>query len=134
MKKSSDLEALTVKMTKMSGGSDPVSAAYESSDGGTAATATQVVSVLEAHLPNDSPSGSIAAFKHSYPNAQVVNAGSLGGQAACEESDAGSTTNVAMCVWFDNDSFGAIISPTMNASALANVMLKIRPAVELTAK
>jgi hypothetical protein len=39
-----------------------------------------------------------------------------------------------MCAWFDNDSFGEVVSPTMNASALANAMRQIRPHVELVAK
>ena len=39
--------------------------------------------------------------------------------------------SVAMCAWFDNDSFGEVVSPTMNVSALANTMRQIRPHVEL---
>ena len=39
-----------------------------------------------------------------------------------------------MCAWFDNDSFGEIVSPTMNATALAQVMRTMRPSVELVAK
>ena len=39
-----------------------------------------------------------------------------------------------MCAWFDNDSFGEIVSPTMNASALAKAMRTVRPSVELLAK
>jgi hypothetical protein len=35
-----------------------------------------------------------------------------------------------MCAWFDNDSFGEVVSPTMNASALANAMRTVRPSVE----
>jgi hypothetical protein len=35
-----------------------------------------------------------------------------------------------MCAFFDNDSFGEVVSPTMNANALASVMQKIRPSVE----
>jgi len=38
-----------------------------------------------------------------------------------------------MCVWFDNDSFGELSSPTMNATALASVMRTFRPAVEQVA-
>jgi len=37
---------------------------------------------------------------------------------------------VAMCAWFDNDSFGEVVSPTMNASALASAMRTVRPSVE----
>jgi hypothetical protein len=39
-----------------------------------------------------------------------------------------------MCAWFDNDSFGEVVSPTMNAAALANAMRSIRPNVELVVK
>jgi hypothetical protein len=36
-----------------------------------------------------------------------------------------------MCVWFDNDSFGELVSPTMNATALAKELQSVRPAVEV---
>jgi hypothetical protein len=39
-----------------------------------------------------------------------------------------------MCAWFDNDSFGEIVSPTMNATNLAAAMTTVRPAVEQVAK
>jgi hypothetical protein len=39
-----------------------------------------------------------------------------------------------MCVWFDNDSFGEIVSPTMNATSLGNVMRTMRPSLELVVK
>lgn len=131
--KSAGLGALTRKMVQQSGGTDPVSAAYESSCG-SASAPTQIVSVLEAHLANDSPSSSIRAFQQSYPDAKVVGAGSLGGEAACEETGAGTSSSVSMCVWFDDDSFGALISSTMDANLLSTTMLNFRPAVELTAK
>jgi hypothetical protein len=35
-----------------------------------------------------------------------------------------------MCAWFDNDSFGELVSPTMNANALASAMQQVRPSVE----
>ena len=38
-----------------------------------------------------------------------------------------------MCAWFDNDSFGEVVSPAMNASALASAMRTVRPSVELRA-
>jgi hypothetical protein len=130
--KSANLGALGQKMAKASGGTDPVSAAYESTCGTTAATATEVLSVIMLHLPNDSPSGSIAAFEREYPNAQVVSAGSMGGQAACEQG--GGSSDEAQCVWFDNDSYGTLLSATMNANALSSALLHVRPSVELQAK
>jgi len=41
---------------------------------------------------------------------------------------------VSMCAWFDNDSFGEIVSPTMNSGALAKEMLTVRSAVETVVK
>ena len=38
-----------------------------------------------------------------------------------------------MCAWFDNDSFGEIVSPTMNATDLAAAMVNVRPSVEMVA-
>ena len=39
-----------------------------------------------------------------------------------------------MCVWFDNDSFGELVSPTMTKTKLASVMLSVRPKLELPVK
>jgi hypothetical protein len=129
--KSANLASLATKMTAKGGGTDPVYGAYESTCGSTAATGTQIVSVIEAHLANDSVSGSIGAFQHDYPSSQVVSAGSLGGEAACVQE---ASNNTAMCVWFDNDSYGTLLSTTMDAKALSSVLLQFRPAVELPAK
>jgi hypothetical protein len=38
-----------------------------------------------------------------------------------------------VCVWFDNDSFGEVVSPTMNATALAKELQAVRSAVEVRA-
>jgi hypothetical protein len=39
-----------------------------------------------------------------------------------------------MCVWFDDDSFGEVVSPTMTATVLSNEMLTIRSHVEQVVK
>jgi hypothetical protein len=39
-----------------------------------------------------------------------------------------------MCVWFDNDTFGAVVSPTMTTAKLASTMDSVRPSLELYAK
>jgi hypothetical protein len=39
-----------------------------------------------------------------------------------------------MCVWFDNDTFGALVSSTMNTANLANTLDHVRPTLELYAK
>jgi hypothetical protein len=39
-----------------------------------------------------------------------------------------------MCVWYDNDTFGTMISPTMSTTALAATLTAVRPGLELYAK
>ena len=39
-----------------------------------------------------------------------------------------------MCVWFDNDTFGAVVSPTMTTAKLATTMNEARPNLELQQK
>ena len=93
----------------------------------------QIFMFIGGHLANADPAASIASFTQSFPGAKIVPAGPLGGEATCTEA----TTNgesVAMCVWFDNDSFGELVSPTMTKTKLASVMLSVRPKLELPVK
>ena len=136
LEKNSSLNSLRERFIQMSGGAatNVVSREYESgASSGSASTQAQIVMFIGGHVPNDSPSGSIAAFTQDYKGAQVVSAGPMGGQAACFEQEAGSDS-VAMCAFFDNDSVGAVVSPTMNTTQLANVMRMLRPSVELIKK
>jgi hypothetical protein len=110
-----------------------VSAVYEAGNSA-AGTVTQIIMFIGGHLANAAPATSITAFTQKFAGAAVVNAGSLGGQAACVQNGAGTSSPVSMCVWFDNDSFGELISPTMSASSLASAMQTIRPAVEQVVK
>ena len=133
--KQTHLAELRDEVIKMSSGqaSDVVSAVYESGNSA-AGSMTQIIMFIGGHLANAAPATSIAAFTEKFAGATVVSAGSLGGQAACVENGAGTADPVSMCVWFDNDSFGEIVSPTMNATLLASEMQTIRPSVELVAK
>jgi len=107
-----------------------VSAVYES--GNSAAGSTeQIVMFIGGHLANAAPASSISSFTQKFAGATVVSAGSLGGKAACVEEAPGTSDSVAMCVWFDNDSFGEIVSPTMNATSLSSVMRTMRPLLEI---
>jgi len=49
------------------------------------------------------------------------------GQAACIPGQAG---HPAACAWADDNTFGVIQSPSMNASALAAELRLMRPQVE----
>jgi hypothetical protein len=110
-----------------------VEAVYEAGNSSTGST-PQIVLFIGGNLLNASPMVSVTSFTHRFKGAGVTSAGSLGGEAACVNATATEPGSVAMCAWFDNDSFGEVVSPTMNATALANTMRQIRPHVELIAK
>jgi hypothetical protein len=105
-----------------------VSAVYESGKASAGNTA-QIIMFIGGHLANADPAASVTSFTQQFRGAKVVTAGGLGGKAACVQDGTGSNS-VAMCAWFDNDSFGEVVSPTMSATALASAMQQVRPAVE----
>jgi hypothetical protein len=125
------LTALRDEITKTSAGqaSRVVSAVYESGDSAAGGT-TQIIMFIGGHLANADPTSSITSLTRDYPGVTMVSAGSLGGKAACVEEQAGTSDGVALCTWFDDDSFGELVSPTMNAGELGHEMLTVRPAVE----
>lgn len=110
------------------------SAVYESGNPA-AGNTMQIIMFTGGHLASAAPaSASITSFTQKFAGAAVVSAGSLGGKAACAEEGATTSSQVSMCVWFDNDSFGEIVSPTMNATTLATVMRTVRPDLEIVVK
>ena len=111
-----------------------VEAVYEAGNSTTGSTPQIVLFIGGNLLFNASPLVSVTSFTQRFKGASVTSAGSLGGAAACVNATATEPGSVAMCAWFDNDSFGEVVSPTMNATALANTMRQIRPHVELIAK
>jgi hypothetical protein len=130
LERQTDVAQLRDEVIKMSSGqaSDVRSAVYEKGNS-QAGDAEQIVMFIGGHLANADPAASITSFAQKFPGAHVVGAGSLGGRAACVQEGAASNA-VAMCAWFDSDSFGEIVSPTMSATALAQAMQTFRPAVE----
>jgi hypothetical protein len=134
LERQTNVAQLRDEVIKMSSGqaSRVVSAVYESGNSA-AGNNEQIVMFIGGHLANADPATSVTSFTQKFPGAQVASAGSLGGKAACVE-EGGASDSVSMCAWFDNDSFGEIVSPTMNAAALAKEMLTVRPAVEMVVK
>jgi hypothetical protein len=134
LERQTNVAQLRDEVIKMSAGkaSRVVSAVYESGNSA-AGNDEQIVMFIGGHLANAAPATSVASFTQKFPGAEVVSAGSLGGKAACVE-EGGSSDSVSMCAWFDDDSFGEIVSPTMNSAALAREMLTFRPAVEMVVK
>jgi hypothetical protein len=114
--------------------SDVVSAVYEDSSAGVGGTSPQVILFIGGHLSGVSPSGFITSFTDQFKGAQSTGAGSMGGQAACISAQANVAGSVAVCTWADNDTFGVVASPTMDALQLGAQMRVIRPGVEHAAQ
>jgi hypothetical protein len=134
LEKEADLPALAASVAGTGGrqASSVRSRIYERPGPGGAAP--QVLEVIGGHLLGTSPASSAITFIRRYPGAHAVPAGPMGGSAACFEQAAGTADSVAMCVWSDNDSFGMLMSPTLNAASLADLMVQDRPLIELVKK
>jgi hypothetical protein len=127
----SSLNGLRNKFVQMTHGhaTDVLAETYEAPGVGMG-SAPSVVMTIDAHFPNDNAAASIAGFMQDFKGAVAVPAGPLGGEAACAESTTNDANDMAICAWFDNDSFGVDLSPSMNASALAADLQTFRSAVE----
>jgi hypothetical protein len=125
-------EAAKVKQASGGKASDVVSAVYQQGSI-TAGSNTQIFMFVGGKLAGADPGASVDNFEKSYPGAVAVSPGSLGGQAACTETHLNGQS-ASMCVWFDNDTFGTVVSPTMTTAKLAATMDAARPSLELYAK
>jgi hypothetical protein len=102
-------------------------AVYEDAAGTAAKSGPQIVLFIGGNLTGTSDGSFISSFTGKLQGAVTTSAGSLGGEAACVPSVSG---RLAECAWADNDTFGVVASPTLNATALASEMRQIRPMVE----
>jgi len=125
------VSTLAEGVAKSSGGSASgvVSAVYQQ---GTVAPGSdaQIFMFVGGKLASADAATSIDNFSQSYKGTQLVSPGSLKGEAACTETHV-NNEEAAMCVWFDNDTFGAVVSPTMTTAQLASTMDNVRPSLEL---
>ena len=130
LEKQTNVAQLRNEVIKMSSGqaTNVVDAVYESGNSA-AGNDEQIVMFIGGHLAHANAASSVSTFDQRFPGAKPVSAGSLGGQASCVQEGSGSNS-VAMCAWFDNDSFGEFSSPTMNTQALSTEMRAMRPSVE----
>jgi hypothetical protein len=124
---------LAQEVAKSSGGSASgvMSAVYQQGKVAPGSDA-QIFMFVGGKLASADANASIANFTQSYPNARAVSPGSLKGEASCTETHVNGET-AAMCVWFDNDTFGAVVSPTMTTAQLASTMDSVRPSLETLA-
>ena len=134
LEKQFGVAAEAAKVAQESGGkaSGVVSAVYQQGSL-TSATNTQIFSFWGGKLAGADPGASVDNFEKSYPGSVAVSPGSLGGQAACTETHHNGQS-ASMCVWFDNDTFGTVVSPTMTSAKLAATMDAARPSLETLAK
>ena len=134
LEKQLKVDSLAQSFLKDSSGhmSNPVPAVYQQGNAVTGANA-QIFEFVGGKLTGASPAASVASFTHDYPGAAVVPAGSLGGEAVCAEAQVNGQS-MAVCAWFDNDTFGVLMSPTMTTAKLATTLDQVRPSVELYAK
>src|SRR5215472_8386536 len=134
LEKQMKVEALRQDVMKTSAGqaTNVVSAVYQAGSTAPGGNA-QIFMFVGGKLSSAAPATSIQNFTQTYPGAKVVPAGALSGEAACAEAQSNGES-VAMCVWFDNDSFGELVSPTMTTAKLATTLDTVRPSLELYAK
>jgi len=137
LEKAFDVAGEAAKFAKASSGqaSGVVPAVYQKGSiaPGADAANTQMYMFVGGKLSGADPGASIANFEQTSPGAAAVSPGSLGGQAACTETHLNGQS-ASMCVWFDNDTFGTLVSPTMTTAKLASTMDAVRPSLELYAK
>jgi hypothetical protein len=114
--------------------SDVVDAVYEANSDAAGGTSPQVILFIGGHLSGVSPTGYITSFTDQFKGARSAGAGSMGGRAACVNAQQNVAGNVALCTWADNDTFGLVASPTMDAAQLGAQMRAIRPDVEHVTK
>ena len=126
--KSMGAQALGARIVKMGKGeaTHVVDGVYEVSTGPAAKNGPLFILFIGGNL-SGSASSFISSFTGVLPGASAVNAGSLGGQAACAPGYSG---HPAECAWADNNTFGLFASPTLSATALGNELRAMRPLVE----
>jgi hypothetical protein len=105
-----------------------VAAVYERKSGPGTGAGPQVIVFIGGNLAGGtSASDLISAYMAELHDAFTTSPGSLGGQAACAPGLHGGP---AECAWADNDTFGVVVSATMNADGLAAQMRQMRLLVE----
>lgn len=122
-------------ITKSAGqASHVVSAVYENGTSPSGGAQVQSIWFVGGKLAGVAPGSFTSTFRQQFPGARVVAAGQLGGSAACAHTSSASASNVALCTWADNDTFGILISPTMTVAQLAAEIPAVRAAIEHVVK
>lgn len=105
-----------------------VAAVYEQTTGPGTSQGPQIVVFIGGNLTGGGSAGEfISGFMTQLRGSFTTSPGRLGGQAACAP---GRNGGPAECAWADNDTFGVIVSATLDAAGLANEMRMMRSLVE----
>jgi hypothetical protein len=134
--KKSDVSQLEKNIIAQSSGeaSHLVSAVYQAGSPASGGPPAEVMLFIGGQLSGSSPAASVQSFTQHFKDATLTSAGPLGGDAACVSGQGGGTSGSTVCAWFDNNTFGELVSPNMSVSALANELRAIRPSVEHVVK
>jgi hypothetical protein len=130
--KGMNLQALRASMVKKGRGeaTHVVDGVYEDNAAAGTKSSPLIILFIGGNL-SGSASSFINSFTGMVSGAFAINAGTLGGVAACVPGTSG---RPAECAWADNDTFGLFASPALSASALGKDLRAMRPLVEQRAK
>lgn len=130
-----DVAAIERRIIAQSSGqaSHLVSSVYEAGSPVAGGTPAQVMLFIGGQLSGGSPGTAVKSFVEHFSGAERTGAGSLNGDAACVAASK-ATGAQTVCAWFDDNTFGELVSPNMPVSALASELRAIRPDVEHVVK
>jgi hypothetical protein len=111
-----------------------VSAVYQDGPTTVGGSPPPVMLFIGGRLAGASPTTALKEFTARFSDPQMVSVGSFGGEATCVDGPASANGATAVCAWFDDDTFGELVSANMSVAALGAEMHAIRPSLELTAK
>jgi hypothetical protein len=134
--KQMDVTQLEKNIINQSSGSAShlVSAVYQDGPTTVGGSPPPVMLFIGGRLAGASPTTALKEFTARFSDPQMVSVGSFGGEATCVDGPASANGATAVCAWFDNDTFGELVSANMSVAALGAEMHAIRPSLELTAK
>jgi hypothetical protein len=134
--KQMDVSELEKNIVAQSSGqaSHLVSAVYQAGSPASGGAPAQVMLFIGGRLTGAVPADSVKSFTQHFKEGTTTSAGPLGGDAACVSGHSGGSGGSTVCAWFDNNTFGELVSLNMSVSQLANELRTIRPSVEHVVK
>jgi hypothetical protein len=134
--KQMDVTALEKNIITQSSGSasNLVSAVYQDGSTTVGGATPQVLLFIGGKLTGASPVTALKEFTAKFSDVRPASVGSFDGEAACVDGPVTANGTTAVCAWFDDDTFGELVSANMSVTELASEMHAFRPSLELVAK